>query len=255
MCDLLLKNGYQVDELIFTDTFLEFGLMYEYLERLKTYFKDRYGKDITVLKPMTTFEEWCFGVIKKESAKEFGSIRGIPNPAKNDTQCYHRRETKIKPLEKYLKDRYQDEEIVSYVGYTLGEGRSIKDHDNFKYIYPLKDYFKMTEEDCKAYLINQEMENPLYRYFSRTGCAICPFQSERSFFQIWKNFPEIWERMKFIESVLFQYEKMGFRVLNKFWFTGRRACDDMEKVFKKTDKQGSFYDFSDDPIKDCFCKI
>ena len=29
----------------------------------------------------------------------------------------------------------------------------------------------------------------------------------------------------------------------------------MEKKFKTIDNQGSLFDFSDEPLKDCFCKI
>ena len=42
MCDLLLKNGYPIDYLVFTDTMLEFPMMYEYKEKVCEYFKNRY---------------------------------------------------------------------------------------------------------------------------------------------------------------------------------------------------------------------
>ncbi|WP_026803606.1 phosphoadenosine phosphosulfate reductase domain-containing protein [Aliarcobacter lanthieri] len=38
MTDLLLKNGYPVDYILFYDTFLEFPIMYKYLEKVKKYF-------------------------------------------------------------------------------------------------------------------------------------------------------------------------------------------------------------------------
>ena len=61
--------------------------------------------------------------------------------------------------------------------------------------------------------------------------------------------------MKQIEVKLFQLEKQGERVQNKYWFSRQRTCADMEKEFKKADKQGGLFDFSDEPLKDCFCKI
>ena len=66
--DLLLKNSYPVDYILFHDTLQEFPLMYDYIEKLKVYFKDRYNKDIIVLKPKTTFEDWCYGTINKKGA-------------------------------------------------------------------------------------------------------------------------------------------------------------------------------------------
>ena len=113
----------------------------------------------------------------------------------------------------------------------------------------------MTEEDCKAYLVNQEMENPLYKHFSRTGCAICPFQSDKSWFNIWKYYPDVWDYMKVVENRFYELERKGKKIINKYWFVNHKTCDDMEKLFKEKDSQGSLFDFSDEPLKDCFCKI
>jgi 3'-phosphoadenosine 5'-phosphosulfate sulfotransferase (PAPS reductase)/FAD synthetase len=253
MTDLLLKHGYPVDDIVFTDTLQEFPDMYRYIDKAKSYFKERYNKDITILMPMATFEEWCFGVIKKPSADGYGAIRGIPNPADSDSQCYHRRETKVKVSEAYLEKKYQNKKIVQYIGYTKGEGRSIKNTKDRIFKYPLKTIFNMTEDDCKKYLIDQEMENPLYKFFSRTGCAMCPFQSERSMFQLYHNFKDTWEYMKHIESRLAHYENIGMRVMNKYWFTGYRSLSELEYKFELNKE--SLFDFSDEPLKDCFCKM
>ena len=48
---------------------------------------------------------------------------------------------------------------------------------------------------------------------------------------------------------------MNPKVKNNFWFSGYRTCADMEKQFIKADRQGSLFNFSDEPLKDCFCKI
>ena len=253
MCDLLLKNNYPLDEIIFTDTFQEFTLMYEYAEKVKKYFKERYKKEITVLTPLDTFEQWCFGVIKDKNAEGYKAIRGIPNPADTDSQCFHRRQTKVNPMEVYLKEKYPNETITQYIGYTKGEDRSIKNTEKFKFEFPLKHDFKMTEDDCKKYLKEQEMQNPLYKFFSRTGCAMCPFQAERSMFQLFHNFKDTWEYMNWIEKRLNHYEKMGFRVMNKYWFTEHRTLSKMEHKFEQN--KATLFDFSDEPLKDCFCKI
>ena len=118
MCDLLLKNNYPLDEIIFCDTLEEFDEMYEYGEKIKKYFKERYNKEITVLTPKSTFEHWAYGTIEKEVAKRKGMVRGIPT---KDSMCYWRRESKIYPMERYLKEKYPDETFTQYIGYTKGE--------------------------------------------------------------------------------------------------------------------------------------
>ena len=247
MCDLLLKNGYPVDYIVFTDTMLEFPMMYEYKEKVIKYFKERYNKEVITTTIDTTFEYWCFGIIK--SGEMNGYVRGIPMVWAEP--CYWRRESKVKPLDKLFKN----EKVIKYIGYTLGENRNVEDTDKTKHLYPLRDEFKMTERNCQEYLINQEMQNPLYGFFSRTGCSVCPAQSDKAWFEVWKHFKDTWEYMKNIEAKLQQLEDNGAKVKNKTWFNEFRSCQDMEDKFKRADKQGSLFDFSDEPLKDCFCKI
>ena len=232
MTDLLCKNGYPVDYIIFQDTMAELPLMYEYIDKLKDYFMSRYNKEITVLKPKSTFEEWCFGVIKDKNADKFGWIRGIPMVWSEP--CFWRREAKQKPSDKFLKVN-EIKEATYYIGYTYGENRSIQDSENIKFKYPLKDDFKMTERNCQEYLINQEMENPLYRYFSRTGCGFCPAMSEKASFEIWKNFKETWEYMKQIEKRLLFYKGQGFDIKNSYWFPNFVSISEYEEKFIKAD--------------------
>jgi 3'-phosphoadenosine 5'-phosphosulfate sulfotransferase (PAPS reductase)/FAD synthetase len=96
------------------------------------------------------------------------------------------------------------------------------------------------------------MENPLYKLFTRTGCAMCPFQSDRAWFQVWKHYPDTWEYVKWIEKRLAYYESRGMKVANRFWFTKYRTCEQMEKQFMRDDN-AMFFD--DEPVKDCLCAI
>lgn len=251
MNDLLLKNGFPVDFIIFADTLMEFPLMYEYKNKVCDYFKSRYNKEVIVTKPKTTFESWCFGVMDSGDLKGF--IRGIPMVWSEP--CYWRRESKVKPQEDFIKNLIKDEEYTLYIGFTKDETKRKMNGGGGNFLYPLIDEFNMTEQNCQEYLINQEMENPLYKFFTRTGCGICPAQSNKAWYQIWKYFPEIWSYMVWIEQRLLTYKSMGMKVKNAYWFTEYRTCEDMEKVFIKSDKQGSLFDFSDEPLKDCFCKI
>ena len=252
MTDLLCKHGYHVDYIVFYDTLMEFPMMYQYIEKIKEYFKSRYNKEVITTKPTTTFEAWCFGIINDTSAIYHGAIRGIPMVWSEP--CYWRRESKLKPFNEFISTTLgEDTKHFKYIGFTLDEAsRRLKDENA---IYPLIDFFKMREVDCQSYLIDQEMENPLYRYFTRTGCGICPAQSDRAWFQVWKYFPETWEYMKWIEKRLHEYMAMGMKVKNAYWFTGFRTCEQMEDKFKEIDKTGSMFNFLDEPHKDCFCKI
>jgi len=252
MTDKLCKEGFPVDYIIFNDTFAEFPVMYEYIERLKTYFKERYKKEIIVNKPLSTFEEWCFGIIKDEFAELYGYMRGIPMAWAEP--CYWRRESKVKPSNKFIKDNLKDKPYRFYIGYTIDESQRANREDE-TLLYPLIDEFKMSESSCQQYLQLQEMQNVLYKYFTRTGCAWCPAQSERAWFQVWKHFPKTWEFMRYIQNRLLEYKEQGMKVKNCYWFPEYQSVEQMETKFKKADKQGDLFDFSDEPLKDCFCKL
>jgi len=79
----------------------------------------------------------------------------------------------------------------------------------------------------------------------------CPGQSQDAWYQVYTNFKETWKYVKNIEYRLLKIKK----VKNRTFFPNFKSCEDMEKLFKQKDKQGSLFNFSDEPLKDCFCAI
>jgi 3'-phosphoadenosine 5'-phosphosulfate sulfotransferase (PAPS reductase)/FAD synthetase len=243
MCDLLLKNGYPVDYIVFNDTLNEFDEMYQYIDKVDQYFQDRYKMKITRLLPNTkrNFKTSLFRTRSRGERK--GQVVGLRNPS--DPFCEWRRDAKIVSFEKWAK---QFQEYKVYIGVTIDETHRCDRTKNV--IYPLVDDFRMSENDCKQYLVNQDMENSLYRHFNRTGCANCHYQSDKDLYMIWKHYPKHWQF--FVET---EKEMADKKTEFKRWFSGYRSCEDMEQMFMHKEKQGSLFDFSDEPLKDCFCKI
>lgn len=266
MCDLLLKNGYPVDYILFYDTKREHKEMITYIKRVNEYFNNRYKKEITFLTfdKYEEYDDYVFSEITRGENK--GKIFGFGG---NNGFCHWRTYSKIEVEKKFTK-QFKNKKLNIYIGFTKHEKRNLVEEENKNFIYPLKEYFGkdeqnnivlfdkknkehskgLTEEDCKEYLINQEMENPLYRHFSRTGCADCEMQSKKAWFNIWKYYPDIWEKRKQQEVNLSKIKN----VINPLAF-GKHSIFDWEKEFKKADSQGSLFDFSDEPLKNCFCKI
>lgn len=243
MIDLLLRNGYPLDHIIFCDTLNEYDAMYEYIAKLSEYFKAKYDKEVITLKPKLKFSEFITGIIS--SGEHMGSARGIPQIS---VPCGWRRETKVRPFEKWLK-RENITEYKIYIGFTVDETHRRSSDE--KFLYPLIDDFKMSESECAAYLKDREMQNPLYKHFTRTGCFFCPYASQRAFYQTWKHYPKEWAKIKAYESRLLS---AGKNILNPSFFKDYKSCDEMEEIFRQSDKQGSFV-FDDEPLRDYFCKI
>ena len=218
----LLERGFPLDYILFTDTQSEFPEMYTYLYYNVSKKLREYGKELTVLhhKRGETFEDWCFGKIKRGKRK--GMIRGIPMVTQ---PCYWKRESKVRPFEKFLKDN-NITECTQYIGYTYSERdrANVKDKNQS---FPLID-FEMCEADVDRHLKKINLVNPLYQWFERTGCNFCPYQRIRGFYIIWKKYPDQWEYMKNVEHQLNLV--MFTEVLNPQWNI-RYSIDELEHAF------------------------
>ncbi len=247
MVDLLLRNKYPLDYILFCDTLAEFSQMYEYLDKLDAYFKKAYNKSITRTKPKKSIADALFSKVTKGEHKGFIKGAFLPQMGYCDWRLYSKLHTEddfIKSLGVSKKD------VITYLGITIDEVKRA-DLENSQLKYPLITDFKMTENDCKEYLKERELENPLYRHFTRTGCAFCPAQSMNAKFNLWKHYPKEWERLKTYEKALIEKEKNGEQVYNKYWFN-KWSCDELEAKFK-ADNCDELFD--DEPLKDCFCKF
>lgn len=185
----MIELNYQIDEIVFADTLLEFPEMHDYIDKVEEYI----GRKITRVQTNETFDKWFYGKVTRGRNK--GIQRGFPLVA---FPCYWQRESKFKPLEKICKGN------IRYIGISIDEPRRIRRKTN--YIYPLVDW-GWTGDDCIEYLKKKDMLNPLYDKFKRLGCWLCPKQSLKSLEVLCKDYPDLWDKLK-------QYEKddpKGFR--------------------------------------------
>ena len=228
----MLERGLPLDYIIFTNTQSEFPEMYTYLYNDVSKKLRKYGKELTVLhhKRGDTFETWCFGRIASGARK--GMIRGLPMVTQ---PCYWKRESKVRPFEKFLKDNDIDD-YVQYIGYTYSERKRAKVKDK-RQQFPLID-FEMCEADVDRHLKKINLVNPLYQWFERTGCYFCPYQRIRGFYVIWKKYPTQWEYMKNVERRLNALDTKpdtiwegDIQVLNPQWNI-RYSIDELERAFQ-----------------------
>ncbi|WP_104748597.1 phosphoadenosine phosphosulfate reductase family protein [Helicobacter cetorum] len=241
MIDLLLRDKAKLDYIVFNDTLNEFKAMYDYIDKVSQYWKERYNANIVITKPHGDF---ISNQILKETSKGIflGRTKGVLSSG--HVFCRWRRESKVYPLERFVKT-LKANRVVYLVGITTDEAHRAK-FMNKEFEYPLLNKYKMSELDCKKYLQDREMENPLYKHFERTGCFFCPYQSLRDFYRIWKYYPKEWAKMKEYESLCKD------NAINKSWFLKNRSMEYMENKFKK-EQELEFVD--DEPLKDCFCKV
>lgn len=193
-----LERGEKLDYVLFCDTGFEFEEMYEYIDKLDDYLQKRFNIAITRLDSRDVIEHWGFEqpITRGERA---GQFRGIPRRLGMD---YCTREAKINPSKKFVLSKSTNKlRNIVLIGYTYNEvarGRT----SNLDYAiarYPLAEWH-WNEQECDDFLKSRGIANPLYRHFNRTGCYMCPKQSVRSLFTLWKHYPQYFQKMKEMES-------------------------------------------------------
>lgn len=101
-----------------------------------------------------------------------------------------------------------------------------------KFKYPLIEA-NMKTKDVIAYCKKIGMLNKLYERFTRLGCWLCPKQSERSLFSLWKYYPDFWDELKKLEKD----SPHGFKI---------KSLAEYEKMFKWRTKQTTLFDLEDE---------
>ena len=220
----MLDAGMPLDYVILTDTGVEFPEMYEYIKKVDQRLRER-GLELTVLqhKRGETFEDWCFGKVTR--GKREGMIRGLPMVTQ---PCYWKRESKVYPFDKFLKDNGIGE-YIQYIGYTYSERKRAQVKDTNQRFLLIE--MKKCEADAAKKLAELDLVNPLYENFERTGCYFCPYQKVRGFFLLWKLHKERWDYMVDVEQRLNAYDDRGQKVLNTQWNI-RYSMMEMERAFE-----------------------
>lgn len=186
MLDIILRKNMPLDRIVFGDTTLEYDETYEYIHEVEKY----YGVRIERLTPETSFDDWFYGITGGDGANK-GKMRGYPLIC---FPCYWCRESKVKPIDA-LKD---SDEFFVYIGYSANEKHRIQKKDNL--IYP-NIINNIDEKSSEEHLRKIGLVNPIYdKGYSRSGCFLCPKQSKRSLYTLYKNEPKKWEIMKMYEA-------------------------------------------------------
>lgn len=243
---MLLEKGKPLDYIVFCDTGLEHEAMYEYIDKLDAFFQRKYKMKIVRLKPKKTFDEYIRE--PRTRGEHEGKTRGTPSVL---NMCFWRRESKQNPYERWVKEVIKEKvcDIIQYNGFVYGEHKRVEAMPIYVKA-PLYEW-KLKEIDVQRYLEDNEMENILYKDFSRTGCSVCPKQGIKDKYTLFDKYPEVWEYMKNTEKELNEDENRTG--IYPRWNT-ELFIEDMEKMFKKKQKQVSF-EFPEEETKDCFCKI
>lgn len=167
---LLIKNQYDLDEVIFYDTGMEFQAIYDIRDITKELLH-KLNIKYTELKPNESF---TYKMLEKEVHKRNGQLQkgyGLCGG-----RCRWGTTEKNKTIEKYLKEQY-GQDYKEFIGIAYDETTRIEKERNEHKLLPLVDW-KMTEKDCLEYCYNngfywEENGIRLYDVLDRVSCWCC----------------------------------------------------------------------------------
>lgn len=274
-----LEDGLRIDKIFFSDTGMEFPEMYEYVAKVEAYIKRKFNRTVHHFNPK---EGKGYGLFSRDIGVIRGKeqVRGIPRQLE---PCWLQRNAKIRPFEQWLRDNKVGEHLI-YIGYTADELKrakmKVKSNNDAKlakieklgdeekvvellklahttiknenailasnHLYPLV-MWDIDSDQTKLFLQERGILNPLYKWFDRTGCFMCPKMGRDSYYILWKHYPEQWEWMK--------EEERHMRELNAFGnqFNKDFSIGDWEKQFESDPDNLKPRDTTEQDF--CFCLV
>lgn len=125
-------------------------------------------------------------------------------------------------MNKYLREKYPDDEIIQYIGYCADEEKRInrKLYSYGKTEYPLVDNGITTKDAlkiCKEYGFDF---GGVYEHHSHFNCWLCPLQRVKELEYIYIYRKDLWDKLREMQSKTDGYYQNGksiYEFENKFW--------------------------------------
>ena len=180
----MVEIGQAPDLIVHAVTGLEFPEVYDFMDKFeKVVGVQVIRENVISSKPIYEFDNYfnqpfCRG-------KFIGSIHGFPMMA---GRCWHKANVKNPVYRKYEQHARE-----TYTGMTVDEKH--RTSQNPKYKYPLIEW-GWTAQKSLWYLQHREIPHKIYnRGFKRLGCVFCPNMSKEDLFIIFRDYPDIWDKL------------------------------------------------------------
>jgi len=212
---MMLDRNMPIDYVVFIDTTKEFPQVYRHLDKLEKY--------ISPLK-ITKFS-FDYDYYLEKYARVKGKHKGETGygfPAFKSRWCTSFKRDITNKFCKSLDDNF-----VKYIGIAYNEAKRIKDDPKIR--YPLVEW-EVTEKMALEYCYSKGFDwEGLYDIVSRTSCYCCPFRSIKQLETIYRNFPDLWEKMRNMQKIA----KNKFRIDYSIF--------DLEKRFEDSYCKGELF--------------
>jgi 3'-phosphoadenosine 5'-phosphosulfate sulfotransferase (PAPS reductase)/FAD synthetase len=193
----LIRRKYPLDEVVYCDTGLEFPAMERHIEKLRKVAK-RHGIKFTTLKSEKSFEYYMNEYMIKK--KDGTTQKGWSWPGPRMRWCTSRLKQQV--IKRYFKKMRKTHNVYQYIGIAFEERYRLerpgaKEPDR---LYPLVEWGmsgKINLQYCYDHGYDWE---GLYEIFKRVSCWCCPLQSLTELRKLRKHFPDLWQKLKDMDS-------------------------------------------------------
>lgn len=226
----MIEENMPIDIILFCDTGLEFPAMYAHLAKVE---RD-IGMPITRIRSFHTFEYFLTEkeiLVKHKKNQGQRNYRGYGWSGPLNRWCT--KELKTIPREKFLRELQEHYDIIEYVGLAADEGYRFERENNQKpnCRHPLVDW-GMTEADCLKYCYDRGYTwDGLYEKFDRVSCWCCPLQPLAEMRVLYKEYPELWAKLKEWDKKTWRNFKADYSV------EGLEARFDFEDMWQQQGKE------------------
>lgn len=212
-----IETGLKIDEAVCCDTYMEFPAMYRHIEKLKKVCEEA-GIKFTTLRNPLSYEYLMLEhqPEKRNSQKvleKYGNPKGYSWAGSRSRWCTYK--LKVAVINKYFKALTEQYDVYHYIGLAADETYRLERESNKQenYIYPLVEW-GWTEADCLDYCYQHGYDwEGLYKLFKRVSCWCCPLQSLEELKKLKDNFPDLWEKLKDMDSKTWRKFRADYSVL------------------------------------------
>ena len=219
---MMLERGMRVDEVVFTDTGMEFPGIYDHLRCVEKHM----DTPITRLRAEHSFEHYMFEYVRMKGKHAGVAGYGWPRPRARWCTGY----LKTKLIDRYFSDLAKTHRVIHYIGIAADEAHRCRDKR-----YPLVDW-GVTEAEALKYCYAQGFDwGGLYEKFRRVSCWCCPLQPLPELRTLRREFPDLWERLRDMDRRAWNSFRIGTSVEQLEW---RFAWEDAQRtIFDELDDE------------------
>ena len=199
----MIELGYQIDEVLFCDTTMEFPGMIRHVEKVKKVIEAAGIKFVT-LRSEKSFEYYLaeIDVPNRKPDSDFFGVPGYGWPSHKIRWCTKHLKTEL--IHKHLEHLREDHEVIQYIGIAADEDSRMAREGNQdpSHRHPLRDW-GWIEEDAMRYCVEKgydweglyELKKNPKTGRARVSCWCCPLQSYDDLRVLHQHFPDLWEQL------------------------------------------------------------